>query len=151
MSPRRIPRFINVTHAEVANSAAVERQRDAADELAKKIQEREAKDREEWRALEKIPRQYRPRRSATYEPDHPEGFSGYAETFSCGCDKPEHGHNPYAGIIEPTRLEFVDPDEEARKLRERVDRARPQTPPAAKAIHPGGGGRTPHTGRPMRR
>lgn len=142
MSPRRM----EITHA-AAEFVAASHERQEALRAAAEEQQRDRISRAESQrqigmTMATVPAHLRLRGSVTYDHD-----GRVRQSFSCGCDKPAH-HNPYAGIIEPTRLELVDPDQEARKLRERVDRARPQTPPAAKS---GGGGRTPHTGRPMRR
>lgn len=149
MSPRRI----EVSHDEAELIERSTRQEQA--EQARQVQQRAddwERQRELARTLARIPGRYRLRGSAAYEPDHPPEFSGYVQSFSCGCDKPEHGHNPFASIKEPTELVFIDPAEEAAKLAERVNRARTQTPPVA-APPPGGrgGGRTNTTRRTMRR
>jgi len=160
MSPRRIPHYINITHADVAGYEAEERQREReAERAAKAAQERaeaERKERDGWATLERVPAKYRTRGVASYDP-HPERLGRLRETFACACGKHDHGHgadhNPFAGIKEPTWLEFVDEDpaEEAAKLAERVNRARTQTPPV------GGGGYHPtpagglNPGRRMRR
>lgn len=163
MSPRRIPHYINITHADAAGHEAEQRQREReAERAAQEARERveaERKERDSWATLEQVPAQYRTRGVVSYDP-HPERRGRLRESFSCACGKHDHGHgadhNPFAGIEEPTWLEFVDePDEgareEARKLAERVNRARTQTPPAAGPSRVPGGGRTDTTRRTMRR
>jgi len=129
---------IAVTHqeAELVERSTNEWQAEQARQARQRADDRE-RQRELARTLARIPSRLRSRGSATYEPDHPEGFTGYVQRFSCGCDKPSHAHghgedyNPFEGMNEPTWLEFVDIDEEARihaearALIERVNRSRP--------------------------
>jgi hypothetical protein len=141
MSPSRS--ISGVTHEAAVDAAVAQRQdarqRTAREEQAIKRAERQAKEREMERTAAQIPQRLVSRGVVGFD-----GAGKVRETFSCGCDKTEHGHgrNPFAGITEPTVLEFIDPTEKARELAERVDRVRsPKTPPAAllKSGSSGGG------------
>lgn len=143
-------RQISITHREAELvELRTSQQRAERDRQAKQRADDRERQRELARTLARIPSRLRSRGTAAYEPDHPEGFSGYVQSFSCGCDKPDH--HPFTGINEPTELVFIDPAEEARKLAERVNRARTQTPPAARSSSVPLRREAPTTGRPMRR
>lgn len=129
MSPRR---FISgVTHEAAAETTTVQRTnarlRSAREQVAIDRGEREAKERKMAETLDQIPKHFVARGVVGFD-----GDGRVRESFSCACGKNEHGHNPFAGITEPTSLEFLDVDEVAQRLAERVNRVRsPKTPPAA--------------------
>lgn len=137
MSARRI--ITGVTHEAAAGTAEEERQESRL--LAAREQHaidrglREQKDRQLAETAAQIPQRLVSRGVVGFD-----GEGKVRQSFSCACGKHDHGHgdehNPFAGIIEPTVLEFIDPTEKARELAERVNRARtPKTPPAVPGTH----------------